>query len=59
MLQISYLAFSSATRSYTMNCVISVEYPASLAAGMETSPVNVDDYIISQSNFSVVNFCSN
>ncbi|MDY0129146.1 MAG: hypothetical protein RBR63_03020 [Methanosarcina vacuolata] len=59
MLQISYPAFSSATRSYTMNCVISVEYPASLAVGLETSQVTVDDYIISQSRFSVVNFCSN
>ncbi|WP_269746782.1 hypothetical protein [Methanosarcina vacuolata] len=42
-----------------MNCVISVEYPASLAVGLETSQVTVDDYIISQSHFSVVNFCSN
>jgi len=39
--------------------IISVEYPASLLRGWKTSPVTVNDNMIYQIHFLVVNFCSN
>ena len=38
--------------------LISFEYPASLLRGWKLPPVTVDDSIIYQFHFSVVNFCS-
>ena len=39
--------------------LLSVEYPASLLREWKTSPVTVNDNLIYQVHFLVVNFCSN